>query len=55
MLLITCKRQLVMQGDSRGTAGDAGVPVIMYVPTVMHTSALGRLLPTGLALSGSKN
>lgn len=44
VLLITYKRQFVIQDDSRGTAGDAGVHVTMYVPTVMHTSALGRLL-----------
>lgn len=43
MLLLTYKRQLVMQDDSRGTAGNVGVPVIMYVPAVAH-AALGRLL-----------
>jgi len=47
--------QLVMQDDSRATDGNAGVPVIMYIPTVIHTSALSRLLQIRLALNGSKN
>lgn len=55
MLLIMHKRQLVMQDDSRVTAGNAGVPVIINVPTVSHTSALHMILQTTLSLNGSKN